>query len=109
MQRELGEVKMKTKNKEIEGNDENITDADEKYKAYEKARNKIYALMDDECENENIDIGLLFIVMLDTIADTVDTKKIRKLIKKVKDELQLHCDGEMNAENIKITAQHSMK
>jgi len=76
---------METKNKEIEDNDGNITDADDKYKVYEDARNKIYALMDDECEN--IDIGLLFIVMLDTIADTVDTKKIRKLIEKVKDEL----------------------
>ena len=59
-----------------------IKNKDDKYKIYEKARNKLYDLTMDE----DTDMKTLFIAMLDMIEETVDNKKIKKLSEQMIDE-----------------------
>ena len=56
-------------------------------KEYSKVKMGIYKYIIDENIEKGIDINLIFIAMLDTIATTVGTKNIIKLIAQLKQEL----------------------
>ena len=56
-------------------------------KEYLKVKNEIYKYIIDENIKKGVDINLIFNAMLDTIATTVGTENIIKLIGQVKQEL----------------------